>query len=132
MAETITPRDARQPIASNELFVIDVRDHEAWGADSERVPGATHIPAEELDSRLAELPDDTRILVVCPDGRLSADVAERLESEGKDAVSLEGGVEGWRSARLLTQPSPDAAPPKEEGEEPVEGEGAADGGGTAG
>ena len=120
MAESIKPEEARVPIASNELFVLDVRDADSWAEGAERVPGSTHIPAEELDSRLDELPDDVRILVVSPDGERSAEVAERLEREGREAISLAGGVEAWKGDRLLTQPSPDAALPKGEDEPPQE------------
>jgi rhodanese-related sulfurtransferase len=120
MAEKLKASDAREPVASNELFVLDVRGQDDWLADSERVPGSFHIPADELDSRIDELPEDQRILVVSEDGDQAAEVAERLEQQGREAVSLEGGIGGWVQERLLTQPSPDADPRKGEGEEPVE------------
>lgn len=116
--ETIEPKEAREPIAAGELYVVDVRSAEMWVEDSERLPGAVHIPGEELDSRLDELPDDTKILLVTPDGEGCEGVAEKIE--GREVAILAGGVEAWRSDRLMTQPSPDADPPKGEGEEPVE------------
>jgi rhodanese-related sulfurtransferase len=121
MAEQIKPKDARAAVASQELFVLDVRDDEDWNSNSERIPGSVHIAAEELDSRLDDLPDDRKILVVCPDGERSAEIAEKIDGDdGREAVSLDGGVEKWRSDSLMTQPSPDAAPPKGEDEPPVE------------
>lgn len=120
MTEAMKPEDARQPVAAREVFVLDVREQEAWLEESTRIPGSVHIPADELDSRIGELPDDMRILVVSPDGGRCAEVAEKLDGEGKEAVSLEGGVEAWQSDGLMTQPSPDADPPKDEDEEPVE------------
>jgi rhodanese-related sulfurtransferase len=122
MTETITPEDARQPVASNEVLVLDIRAEEEWLNQSTRIPGALHIPADELESRVGELPEDKRILVVSPDGEGCAEVAEKLDGEGREAVSLEGGVEAWKEEGLMTQPSPDADPPKGEGEEPVEDE----------
>lgn len=121
MAETeaIEPKEAREPIAAGELYVVDVRSEEMWTEDSERLPGAVHIPGDQLDSRLDELPGDKKILLVTPDGQGCEEVAERI-SDGREVAILAGGVAAWRSDRLLTQPSPDADPPKGEGEEPVE------------
>jgi rhodanese-related sulfurtransferase len=120
MTEAMKPEEARQPVASREVFVLDIREDGAWLEESTRIPGSVHIPADELESRIDEVPDDMRILVVSPDGERCAEVAEKLDGEGKEAVSLEGGVEAWRSDGLMTQPSTDADPPKDEGEEPVE------------
>jgi rhodanese-related sulfurtransferase len=120
MTEPLKPEDARVPVASREMFVVDVRKTEDWNDNAERIPGSIHIAAEEIDSRLDEIPDDKKILFVCPDGELSAEVAERLDGDDREVVSLDGGVEAWRKESLLTQPSPDAAPPKDEDEPPHE------------
>jgi rhodanese-related sulfurtransferase len=120
MAERINPKDARASVASQELFVLDVRDKEDWDSNAERIPGSVHIAPDELDSRLDELPDDRKILVVCPDGERSAEVAEKIDGDGREAMSLDGGVEKWKSDGQMTQPSPDADPPKGEDEPPVE------------
>lgn len=121
MPETLKPKDARASVASQEFFVLDVRDADQWDDDSERIPGSVHIAADEIDDRLDDLPDDKKILVVCPDGERSAEVAEKLDGEdGREVVSLEGGVEQWKKDHLMTQPSPDAASPKGEDEPPVE------------
>ena len=119
MPETVEPKEAREPVAKRELYVVDVRPEEEWSENSERIPGAVHIPGDELSDRLDELPDDTRILLVCPDGSESGRIAEEIDDE-RDIVVLEGGVENWKSSKLITQPSPDAAPPKGEDEPPVE------------
>jgi rhodanese-related sulfurtransferase len=118
--EQVKPKNARVPVASREVFVLDVRDEEEWNANSVRIPGSVHIAADELEDRLDELPEDQKILVVCPDGERSAEVAERIDGDGREAISLEGGVKKWKSESLTTQPSPDAAPPKGEDEPPVE------------
>jgi rhodanese-related sulfurtransferase len=118
--ETIEPKEAREPVAAGELYVVDVRSEEMWVQDPERLPGAVHIPGDQLDSRLDELPDDKKILLVTPDGQGCEEAAERIGGESREVAILAGGVEAWRSDRLMTQPSPDPDPPKGEGEEPVE------------
>ena len=120
MPETQKPKDARSAVASREVFVLDVRDADEWNDDSERIPGSVHIAADEIDSRLDDLPSDQKILVVCPDGERSAEVAERIDGDGREVVILEGGVAQWKKDHLMTQPSPDAAPPKGEDDPPHE------------
>jgi rhodanese-related sulfurtransferase len=118
--ETIEPKEAREPVAAGELYVVDVRSEEMWEEDPERLPGAVHIPGDELESRLDEVPDDKKILLVTPDGEGCGEVAERIGGEGREVAILAGGVAAWRSDRLMTQPSPDPDPPKGEDEEPLE------------
>ena len=120
MPETLKPKDARVPVASREVFVLDVRPTEDWTDAAPRIPGSVHIPADEIESRTDELPDDTKILVVCDDGERSSEVAESLGDGELEVVLLEGGVEAWRNESLMTQPSADAAPPKGEDEPPEE------------
>jgi rhodanese-related sulfurtransferase len=120
MPETIEPKDAREPVASRELIVLDIRAAGEWEGGSIRIPGSVHIPADQLSDRLDELPEDKRILVVSPNGEGTAEAAEQLDGQGRETVVLDGGVEAWRSDSLLTQPSPDAAPPKGENEPPHE------------
>jgi rhodanese-related sulfurtransferase len=118
MAESVKPKDARVDVASREVIVIDVRDEEDWNEFAERIPGSINVPPDRIEEKLEELPDDKTILIVSPDGERGEEVAERIE--GREVRILEGGVEGWKSDQLMTQPSPDAAPPKGEDEEPVE------------
>lgn len=120
MPDAVEPKDARVEVASGEVFVVDVRDADEWNENTDRIPGSVNVPADEIESRLDELPADRQLLVVCGDGRRSAEVAERLSGEGREVKALEGGVSKWKSDRLLTQPSPDADPPKGEDEPPVE------------
>ncbi len=90
---SVKPKDARVPVASRRCSCSTSATTEDWNDNAERIPGSVHIAAEEIDSRLDELPDDKKILVVCPDGELSAEVAERIDGDDREAVSLDGGVE---------------------------------------
>lgn len=119
MAETISAEDARPLVASRELFPVDIRPRDELLDNPQRLPGSLHIPADEIESRLDELPEDRRLLIVSVDGSGSAEVAESLEQKGRETVTLEGGASNWRGGERLTQPSPDAALPDPE-EQPVE------------
>jgi rhodanese-related sulfurtransferase len=58
----IDPQAARS--IENALFV-DARNPQAWGEATTKIPGAIRIPANDLDSHLAELPDDRPIITYC-------------------------------------------------------------------
>ena len=102
-AETISAEDAREALGKNEAVAIDLRDEEEWRTG--HVPGARRISADELPE-VDDLPDQ-KVIVVCEDGEQSAEVAEKLRSDDREAVALEGGMDKWRSDDLPMQPSRD-------------------------
>ncbi len=56
----------------------------------------------EVVARIAELPDDRRVHVVCKAGGRSAQVTQYLLGQGMDAVNVEGGMMAWhRAARPM-------------------------------
>lgn len=103
--EPISPGAAREALAANEAHAIDIRDDEGWR--SGHIPGAHHIPAEEIEERSGDFPTEERVIVADEQGEHSEEAAAALREAGHDAVSLEGGMDAWRSADLPMQPSPD-------------------------
>ncbi|MBA3654781.1 MAG: rhodanese-like domain-containing protein [Actinobacteria bacterium] len=73
--------------------VLDVRTDEEWA--SGHVPGARHIPLDDLPARWEELPRDGRIYVICAAGGRSMRAATALIEAGLDAVSVAGGTKQW-------------------------------------
>ena len=71
-------------------MLLDVRkDHEvAKGA----VPGAVHIPTDELRDRLGELPKDREIAVFCAAGYRSYVANRMLTQRGFRARTISGGT----------------------------------------
>jgi rhodanese-related sulfurtransferase len=65
-----------------------------------RAPEALLIPLGSLGERLAEIPEDRTVLVVCRTGARSAVAAQALTSAGYQALNLAGGMEAWRDAGL--------------------------------
>jgi rhodanese-related sulfurtransferase len=79
------------------VFVLDVRTREEW--DEFHVKGSTLIPLTDLPDRLAELPRDKDILVVCRSGNRSLTAANLLLQAGFTRLSsLSGGLQAWMDA----------------------------------
>jgi rhodanese-related sulfurtransferase len=77
-----------------KVFLLDVREPEERAAA--RIEPSTHIPMDEVESRLAEVPRDRPIVVYCHHGSRSFMIASLLEGEGYENVSnLTGGIDAW-------------------------------------
>jgi rhodanese-related sulfurtransferase len=74
-------------------FVLDVRTQQEW--DEYHAPNTTLIPLEQLQSRLAELPKDKSIVVVCRSGNRSQQGRDILLAAGFQATSMTGGLKDW-------------------------------------
>jgi rhodanese-related sulfurtransferase len=78
------------------LVLLDVREQPEWAAG--HIAGARHVPISELPARLADVPADERLVVVCKVGARSAHATAWLLHQGRDAVNLGGGVLAWQHA----------------------------------
>lgn len=104
--EAITTDALLQRIAADENVVLDVRPTPEYTAG--HLPGALHIPLEELADRLAELPADREIIAYCR-GRycvLAHHAVRLLNQRGYRASRATDGALEWRIAGLL---EPDSA-----------------------
>ncbi len=76
--------------------VVDVREPEEYVGG--HVPGALLIPLGDLPGRIHEVPRSGPVYVVCASGQRSRSGVELLEQAGFEAISLEGGTNGWIAA----------------------------------
>ncbi len=82
-------------------LVLDVR------TDAERAAGAiegsVHVPLSRLLGRLAEVPSDREVVVVCGTGYRSSIAASLLERDAREHVTdLVGGMDAWSASHLAT------------------------------
>ena len=92
-AMTPTEFAARQQAGGN-LFLLDVREPAELASAS--VAGAVHIPMGDVPARLAELPRDREVVVLCHAGSRSLRVANFLAAQGFQPVTnLSGGIAAW-------------------------------------
>ncbi|MGZ6142248.1 MAG: rhodanese-like domain-containing protein [Myxococcales bacterium] len=81
------------------VVVLDVRNPPEVQAEG-AIEGSILIPMDQLPRRLAEIPHDREVVAVCKRGMRSYNVANWLRSQGRDAVSLQGGIDQWRALGL--------------------------------
>jgi len=94
---------ARKVIENKELFILDVRNKDAF--EDWKIEGHNfdylNIPYFDLldgvDEILPKLPTDKDVLVVCAKEGSSLMVAEMVSEAGRDVFYLEGGMKSWSS-----------------------------------
>jgi membrane protein DedA with SNARE-associated domain len=61
----LQPDELVRLLDEGKAFVIDLRHPTDVAADPRRILGALHIPAEELEARVGEIPRDREIVLYC-------------------------------------------------------------------
>jgi hydroxyacylglutathione hydrolase len=83
------------------LFVLDVRQPREWA--SGHLEGACHITGAAITERLAEIPHDRPVAVICGSGYRSSAVASMLKNKGYSEISsVIGGMGAWKQAGFKT------------------------------
>jgi rhodanese-related sulfurtransferase len=92
----IKPAELAELIKQGVVIAVDTRDAAAFGRA--HIPGATNMPIEGIEGRLAELHMlPARPVLYCRAGDRTKDVASRLADQGLPVAFLEGGLLGWES-----------------------------------
>ncbi len=77
-----------------DYSLLDVRSQEEW--DAGHIPGAVHIPIDELRNRLADVPKGRPIVIYCAVGQRAYTAYRMLTQQGfSDLYSLSGGWQLW-------------------------------------
>jgi rhodanese-related sulfurtransferase len=78
-------------------YLLDVREPDEW--EGGHAPGAHHVPMMEIPARMAEVPTEGDVVVVCRSGGRSGQVVSYLLGNGWDNVrNLDGGMKAWAAA----------------------------------
>ena len=92
----IKPAELAELIKQGVVIAVDTRDAAAFGRA--HIPGATNMPIEGIEGRLAELHMlPARPVLYCRAGDKTKDVAARLAEQGLPVAFLEGGLLGWEA-----------------------------------
>ena len=80
-------------------LLVDLHEPDEWRGG--HAAGATLIPLGSLSARLAELPCDREILLICRSGNRSGQAQRWLRQQGYDgALNVAGGMAAWQQAGL--------------------------------
>ena len=77
-------------------YLLDVREDDEW--ECGHAPEAVHLPMSELTARMAEVPADREVYVICKVGGRSAQVVGYLNGQGRESVNVAGGMLAWTAA----------------------------------
>lgn len=76
------PLDAQTSLqilhSGTDIFLLDVRTEAEYAQG--HLPNAVLIPVDQLEKRLAEIPEDRPVLIVCRTGRRAAGAWDELHS----------------------------------------------------
>ncbi len=93
--------DRRLREDADRPLLLDVRETNEF--EDVRAPGAALLPTSQFMARIAELPADRPILVICHSGGRSAAVTGYLARAGRtDVANVAGGMVAWERAGLPT------------------------------
>ncbi|NUP27323.1 MAG: rhodanese-like domain-containing protein [Nocardia sp.] len=94
-APALSAREAIDAVRDGAL-IVDVRRQFEWNRT--HIPGAVHLPLEQLTSGCENLPDDRLLITFCTGGLRSYGAANLLIEYGFDAKNMSGGLVDWRAA----------------------------------
>lgn len=96
----ITAEELKKMASNSDVLVLDVREEYEVQENPFQHLDITHIPMNDVPSRLAELDDEKHIVVTCVMGGRSARVCSFLQEQGYEKVSnLTGGVLAWQNLK---------------------------------
>jgi rhodanese-related sulfurtransferase/DNA-binding MarR family transcriptional regulator len=98
--EAIGRAELAERLRGGEVVVIDVRPRVEFTAG--HIQGARSVPLDELEARLAEIPDDAEVVAYCrgPYCVYAHEAVRHLRAAGRRARRLEDGWPEWRLAGL--------------------------------
>jgi thioredoxin len=98
-AGAVKPAELAQLLAGGAVTPVDTRDAGAFGRA--HLPAAVNIPAEQIETRLAELHMlQGQPVLYCRSGDKTKELAERLAEQGTPVAFLEGGLLSWEAEGL--------------------------------
>ena len=85
-------------------LLVDVRESDEFAGA--RVSGARSIPLGEVPARVAEIPTEGPVMLICGKGGRSMAAAGFLGSQGFDVVNVLGGTEAWVAGGFPVESGP--------------------------
>ena len=99
--ETTVEEVSKRLERGEKLTILDVREESEW--EQGHIPGAVHLGKGIIERDIERMfPEvDTELILYCGGGFRSALAADNLRRMGyQRAISMDGGMRGWREAGL--------------------------------
>jgi adenylyltransferase/sulfurtransferase len=92
--QTIDFNKFKSHLNHSDYLIIDVR--EEWEQPQFNASNLIHIPLDEIDDNIEQIPNDKPVIFICQTGGRSANVIEFLKANYNysNLINLEGGVKG--------------------------------------
>ncbi|MDB5079827.1 MAG: Rhodanese-like protein [Chloroflexi bacterium] len=98
----VTPQKAQEMLDQGEAVLIDVREPDEY--QEVHAKNARLIPLGSFAQRLAEVPQDKDVLIICRSGGRSAQACMVALQSGLNRVyNVQGGTLGWVQAKLPSE-----------------------------
>jgi rhodanese-related sulfurtransferase len=112
--EAVGRAELLERLGSGDLVVVDVRPRIEFAAG--HIQGARSLPLEELEARLAEIPEDAEVVAYCRGAYCvyAHEAVRLLCAAGRRARRLEGGWPEWRLAGLPHESEPSSKAARKE------------------
>jgi rhodanese-related sulfurtransferase len=95
---TTTTEELKRLVAAGAASMVDFRSPAEFAIG--HIPGSVNIPLEQIQSRIADIPE-RRLVLICEGGKRAQLVADWLQGVRETTV-LDGGMGSWRKAGLPT------------------------------
>ncbi len=90
---------AEELAAADPPLVMDVRAPREWA--DKHIAGSVNFPLNHLQERIAEVPRDRRIVLLCGGGYRSSIAVSILHQHGiTNLIEIAGGLAAWEAAQL--------------------------------
>ena len=103
----MTVREAASRLAEPDSTAILLDVREPYEYVPRHATGAVNIPMSQFVARIAEVPQDREVLVICEHGSRSAQVVQFLRRLGHTRVTnVSGGTDQWEKQGLPMERGP--------------------------
>lgn len=92
--ETIAAKSLESYMKTNRYILVDLRDYYEYR--NGHIPGAVHIPYEELEGHTARLSKSNKYILYCDRGNVSMLLARELCEQGYTVLNIYGGINAYR------------------------------------
>ena len=80
----------------DKTIVVDVRRDDEWVTG--HVPGAVHVPIDDLPGNMDQVPQDKKVLFICAAGvrsGLACEIAASMGYDSENLFNIEDGTPAW-------------------------------------